>query len=294
MNLQLRIPLAFALMLPLASGCKDTKFSGGQGPAKAPDTVQPSAASGPSTAGSGPAVPVAPAKPVGGGLINTQQSDCLLKKADKYNVTLVFDNSGSTKLTDPTNVRQQGALQLVKKFVEFVTLNPSAEVKMSTVAFAKTATRGASGLVKLSVSSEQSLVTDIVAATSDSKSGTSYKPAVEEAQRLMTEAGALAAEKRQRNYLVFLSDGKPNGKGESASNVAALFDPVVSANGVAVLSIAAGTGLGKKDEGVMQSLAKPTTGVVSPKHVGIYLRAASPTDLQQAYQQVFDTIAGCE
>ena len=295
--------LFFQLTLTLAvawtvGACGGSKFSSNQGGQNS-NQVAPGSPQGGNPGGNGMPPPINPNgnqnnTPAGGLLVNQGQADCLLKKADRFNISIVFDNSGSTTTTDPANVRQQSALQFAKKFVEFVSLNPKADVRISAIKFAKTTTRGPHVWVKLSVSNEQDIAGDIIASTTGSEGGTAYTPAIAESGRLMAEAGANPGDKRQRNYTIFLSDGRPNGSGENKSTVNLLFDPLVNQYGVAVYSIGAGSGLKSDDEQVMQSLAKPTTGIVSPQHVGMYKRGASPAELQNAWDQIFNQIATCD
>lgn len=292
--------IAIAWGISLVTACGGNKFAGQAGHKEADNSGSPANSSQPPTTINNPngnaSIPGSSSNPISGSL-NTQQTDCLLKKADKYNILMVFDNSNSTNNTDPSNVRQQGALQFAKKFIDFGTANPSADIKLGVIRFSSTASRGAHGWMKLAASAESDINSDIIMATTNKTLGTEYEPAVSEAQRMMTEVGASAGDKRQRNYVIFMSDGRPTGLPDS--KVPPLFDPVVNSNGAAVFGIAVGPSSGPghlypANEKVMQDISKPQTGIVSPKHVGLYLRAVTASDLLTAYSRVADVISGCE
>jgi Mg-chelatase subunit ChlD len=231
----------------------------------------------------------------GGALVSEDEATCLLKKGDDFRILFVFDNSGSTESTDPTNIRGQAALRLVDQFTDFVKSNPKATFKTATLAFNREVSRGSHGWVKLSEATRANIEADIGAATTDPGAGTHFDKAMPVADELFGLDNATTKEKKQRTYMILLSDGQANGANDEVADIVPLVSNMVSNRGVAIYAIQIGVdflGIGGADQ-LMRSIALPSTGVVGPDHVGSYVHAPDPSAIDQAFADFFKKVTSC-
>lgn len=227
--------------------------------------------------------------------------DCLQKKADNYNILLIFDNSGSQKETDPDAVRQQGALAFVDQFADYVKRQPKAIVRFGTLGFNTASIRVGQGWLKVQDDQIQQIKDEITAATSDPNGGTAYSPVLKDAATYY--AALNDGDRKIKNYVVFLTDGLPNAAGgggilgglvEKMEDIPVAIDTLVSTYDVAMIAIAAGPGIPAEGESITQSLAKPAVGSKDPKHVGVYHRARTTDELKQVWDGLFKSIGSCD
>lgn len=229
-----------------------------------------------------------------GELVEASEASCLLDKAEHYRILLVMDSSGSTGKTDPTNIRRQAALQLTAQFTDYVTANPTASVDLAIIDFSETARIGASGWVRLTQASKPKLEQDITTATETPGKGTFFDQGVGAAADLFSNSSPVDASKRQRNFMLFLSDGQANGPKNQISDIAPVVTELAKKPGVAVFSILIGTKPDNKAADMMQALALPVQGIVAPDHVGSYFYAPNAETIKNAFQSFFRYVANCK
>lgn len=236
--------------------------------------------------------------------------ECLVKKADNYNINLIFDNSGSQKRNDPNNVRRDGAISFVEQFSKFVKRNTKSRVYFSVLSFNTSSIRGGKAWVKLTGSNADSIINEITQATSNPNGGTSYSPVLRDASGYFTELKKNVSSQKAKNYVVFLTDGLPNaahsisniffpqgppgGSTETMDDIPKAIDTLVNDHDVAMIAIASGDGIPAEGENITQSLAKPTTGKTDKSHVGIYKRARTTEDLKDVWKSLFAAIGKCD
>jgi hypothetical protein len=248
---------------------------------------------------------------LGAGALDTID-DCLSKKADHYNILLIFDNSGSQKNTDPNAVRRDGALLFVDQFAKYVKRQPKAVVRFGVLAFNTASIRVGQGWLKAQDDQIQQIKDEITKATSNPDGGTAYSPVLKDAA---TYYAALSDGNRKiKNYVVFLTDGLPNaadagkpllggglggllgggGAVETMADIPPAIDTLVSQYDVAMVAIATGEDIPPEGESITQSLAKPAVGTKDPKHVGVYHRARTTDELKQVWDGLFKSIGSCD
>jgi hypothetical protein len=247
-----------------------------------------------------------------------QVDQCLTKKADDYNFVLIFDNSGSQMQTDPASVRRDGAILFAEQFQDYVRRNPQARVRIAVISFNTESIRGQRGWIGLTGSNQADVQAEITQATSSPNGGTAYSPALKDAAayfELVKTMGAMT--ERARNYVVFLTDGEPNAAGmanfpggafpggfpgglpgglgaEQMSDIPAAVNVLVNSYRVAMVTIAAGTGISAEGEQITQSMAEPKVGIAAPDHIGMYRRAASAEELRTVWQGLLGLIGDCQ
>lgn len=248
------------------------------------------------------------------------------KETDQWNITLVFDDSGSQSSTDPGQppLRQLGAQKFIQTFADFLVSHPLKKVNISVVKFASDAeTLTKDGIFNLN-KGWYDLMTDnrtkidqaIVTATSNPEGGTRYSPAFNEAIDLMSKIGASVDKETHRNFVVFLTDGAPNLTGlmppdypaptETEEDIHVPVTTLVNNYGVATIIIATGPRLGDdhlyggqggisdtKAEQIAQSLALPLLGVKNPTHIGKYRRASTAAEAEASWDNLFNDIVIC-
>lgn len=271
-------PLNAALIIVLCmSGCKDRGFQGSKTPASTPKPT---------------------ATPTGSPQNPQNPNECLKQKAQTYNTVIVFDRSGSMLQTDPSLIRQQGALAFVQKMLEYKQANPAANINIATAAFSTTAFPGANGWVNLTPATTQKIAADIQQATNAPNGSTNYGTGLQVAlslfQQLPTTTpnpstnGGVAVS--TLNFLVFLTDGVPT---DSRAIYLPILNQIVTTYQVAVLAMAVGNDFVNRGQTTVQEMALPTVGSPVPSHKGAYFRAQAPQDIATAWQQVFSAIASC-
>jgi hypothetical protein len=236
--------------------------------------------------------------------------DCLVKKADNYNINLIFDNSGSQRRNDPNNIRASGAIDFVEQFSRFVGRNKKSRVYISVLSFNTKSIRGGQAWVKLSGDNAESIKSEINRATANPNGGTAYSPVLKDAALYFSELKKSVSAAKAKNYVVFLTDGLPNaassvssiffpqgfpgGSVETMDDITKSIDTLVNNHDVAIIAIASGDGIPAQGESITQSLAKPTTGVSDKSHKGIYKRARTTDDLKDTWKSLFGVIGDCE
>jgi hypothetical protein len=239
-----------------------------------------------------------------------QFDECLVKKADNYNINLIFDNSGSQKKNDPNGVRRDGAINFVEQFSKFAKRNKKSRVYFSVLSFNTKSIRGGQAWVKLTGDNAESIKSEITQATNNPNGGTAYSPVLRDAAMYFTELKKSVSSQKAKNYVVFLTDGLPNaassinsiffpqgsigGTVETMEDIPKAIDALVNQHEVAIVAIASGDGIPSQGENITQSLAKPTTGKTDKSHVGIYKRARTTDDLKDVWKSLFGAIGNCD
>lgn len=231
-----------------------------------------------------------------------EEEDCLARRAEFYNLMLVFDRSGSQKETDPTLVRRDGAIAFVDHVYEFIQKNPKVKAYVSSLAFNSESVRGSNGWQRLKDTSLQVVKTDINTATSNPDGDTAYSPVLKDAANFFEQINKTTNADRTRNYLVFLTDGQPSaaesplgiGKYETLGAINSAVDNLVKNYGVAMIAIASGQSISPQGEQIVQSMALPTTGIKDKNHVGIYRRARTADELRSVFDQLLTDINTCK
>lgn len=245
---------------------------------------------------------------------STVDFDCMAKKANTYNITLVLDNSGSQKENDPNKVRRAAAIRFVERFVDFSQTEQGVVVRFSVIGFNTqvfSSNIGSNGWVDLNKSTAGIVEDAITKATDNPEGGTLYTPVLNEAQRLMQSLPAPTNDKT-RNYVVFLTDGLPNmssgvdsiinlpgGKLDTRDAILGAVNNLVKQSNAAMITIGAGqdvvdSGLtGSGDALILSEMALPTTNAAHPDQVGIFLKAKSADDLQSVWDKLFAHVAQC-
>ncbi len=218
---------------------------------------------------------------------------CTRDGVEEINVVLVLDNSGSQEDTDPTGVRRLASLEFAAKLDSVAKSNPKLKVSVSTISFARNVEFTSNRWVRLGDGAGLGRVSaDINQATGPTRNGTYYAPALRAASQLLGEIGTDSAKKSHRNFVLFMTDGKPNGAEQSSErqtelgNLTGRFD-------AAIIGVASGTGIDGEQVPEVEALAKPVSNPLKPKHVGQYIRARSGDDVTRAFQQAFDRISNC-
>ncbi len=284
---------------PSADAKKDAGSPDGDGKDKPDDGTRPGTSTVKDTGGLGTDTNTA-----GGSSGTTDQ--CLAKKADDYNILLIFDTSASQEQTDPGNVRREGATAFVDRFNAYVQTNNKARVFMAVLSFNDASIRGAQGWTRLTGSNADAVKSDINSATATPQGGTAYSPVLKDAAQFYRQINAATDKDRVRNYVVFLTDGLPNaaegagfgfpgfpGDVETMADIPPAVDNLVKNYGVAMIAIASGPGIPPEGESVVQSLAQPKVGLKNKNHVGIYRRAQTADDLKAVFDQLLNDIGTC-
>lgn len=225
-----------------------------------------------------------------GGLINQDEATCILKKGNQFRLVIIFDNSLSTGKTDPRNIRVTAAMQVIDQLSDFVAANPGTSARVVSMDFAGHAEVGRNGWVELGTDTRQLIESDITAATRSPRLGTNFSPPMSMAVQLLAQDGASASDDRQRNYVIILSDGQA--VGFDNFGLSQITDTLANTHGAAVYSILL------DDERfdsrpLMQSLAVPSVGVVSPDHVGKYIHAQDAGAIDRAFRTFFTDVSTC-
>ncbi len=273
-------------------GCKDTQFASG-GRTGAGNTGAPlngdqnpwnqnNMGNNPNMGNNGPGM--GGEGPLLGNL--TPQEQCIRTKAAGYNFALIFDKSGSQANTDPTKVRRDGALAFVDQFAAFQAKSPNTDIFFNSSAFDSRILAGQMGWVRVDPQGINSIKNDINFVTADVGSGTRYVVALQEAMRMFSNKVSPNSQKKELNYVVFLSDGKPN---DGRPGILTAVNQLVSQYNVSMIAIASGTNLDSDDEAFVQSMAMPIGG----PNPGIYKRARSAQDLYGVWQQIYNEIGTC-
>ncbi len=221
----------------------------------------------------------------GGGLIQTEE--CLKKKADNYNIALIFDNSGSQRHTDPQAVRRDGALSFVDQFSQYVSRNKKARVYMVVLSFDTKSVRGAKGWVKLNGANADEVKSEITNATSNPDGGTAYSPVLRDTATFYDQITKAVSQERTKNYVVFLTDGLPNGCDEDINNIAALASAARTSHGVLTYAV----GLEGSAENQMDTIA-----VAGGTNKGIFIgsSANAQAELLAALKAIQGSQVSCE
>lgn len=239
-----------------------------------------------------------------------QIENCLVKKADNYNISLIFDNSGSQNRNDPNNVRGAGATDFVDQFSRFVSRNKKSRVYFSVLSFNTKSIRGAQAWVKLTGDNSDAIRSEINRATTNPNGGTAYSPVLKDAATYFKELKKSVSSVKARNYVVFLTDGLPNaadsinsiffpqgvpgGHVETMDDIKNSINDLVQNHDVAIIAIASGDGIPANGESITQSLAQPTVGVKDKSHKGIYKRARTTDDLKDTWKSLLGVIGNCD
>lgn len=214
----------------------------------------------------------------------TNIGDCSSSTSSlNYNIVFAFDNTGSQKDTDPTNVRGTGGQAFVDQFLAYVQANPKAKVNMNVLSFNTVSIRSVDGWLALSPDHAAQIKADIATATTNPNGNTSYSPALNDAAALLSDINLQTAGTKARNYLIFLTDGLPNA--DRADTIQKAAASVVS-QGAAIIAIASGPDVPSKGESAVRALALPTIGTTYPDLVGQYYRAATPDDLKSVWSSL--------
>jgi len=228
----------------------------------------------------------------GGGLIGTTQGNCL-RKSSLYNIVMVFDVSGSQAQTDPTKLRVTGAKDFLNKLSAFADATPTSKFNISITGFANTSTFGAHGWKALNKSTLGDLTSDINTITAPLSVGTFYLTGLNAADKLLLQQNATAANNAVRNFVIFMTDGEPNGFATIAQINGAAAD-LANNRGAAMIMLGTGTGVSAKGEGILQNMALPKTGIVNGKHTGKYFRVATEAQMAKIGDILTGAVAGCE
>jgi uncharacterized protein YegL len=219
---------------------------------------------------------------------------CSKAGVETVNVVIVLDASGSQKDTDPTMVRRSASLEFAAKLDSVARQNISLSMSIATISFARQVEYTSNRWVRMGDALSLAKVTaDIHQATGSTRSGTHYAPALAAAAQLLAEIGTDQMKKSHRNFVVFMTDGKPNGA-DSATARQNEISGLLSRFDAAIIGVASGTGISEERVPEVESLAKPVTNSSKPKHVGQYIRARSGDDVTRAFSQAFDRIANCQ
>ena len=227
-----------------------------------------------------------------GGLIGTAQGNCL-KKSSLYNIVMVFDVSGSQAQTDPTKLRVTGAKDFLNKLSAFADVTPTSKFNVSITGFARTATFGANGWKALNKTTLGDLSSDINTITAPLSAGTFYLSGLHAADKLLLQQNATDSNKAARNFVIFMTDGEPNGRDTIAQINGAAAD-LANNRGAAMIMLGTGTGVSAKGEGILQNMALPKTGIVNAQHTGKYFRVATEAQMAKIGDILTGAVAGCE
>lgn len=232
-----------------------------------------------------------------------QIQQCLAKKAGQYNIILIFDNSGSQRITDPTFVRRDGALNFIDQMAAFTAKYPHVKVYIDVLSFNTRSIRAAQGWTLIGNGSTDAIKNMIRTATANPEGGTAYSPVLKDAAAYFKQIGALPNAAQQRNFVVFLTDGLPNildpvqrifAMGiETAADIPKAVNDLVQTYGAAIIAGATGNDIPAQGEQTVASMALPKTGIKFPDHTGLYFRARTPDELKAGWVNIFSKIGTC-
>ncbi|MCX6110821.1 MAG: VWA domain-containing protein [Proteobacteria bacterium] len=228
----------------------------------------------------------------GPGLLGATEASCLRKSA-LYNVVMVFDVSGSQAQTDPTKLRVSGAKDFLTKLSSFADANPASKFNVSITGFASDATFGAHGWEALNKTTLADMTLDIDKVTAKESAGTHYLAALTATDQLLTKINASATDKTTRTFVIFMTDGEPNGPG-TLNQINAATAALTTTRGAAMIMLGTGTGVSANGEKVLQGMALPNPGIVNPKHVGRYHRVATTEQMAKIGEILTGDVAACE
>ncbi len=229
----------------------------------------------------------------GAGGVTPDEAECLVKKAELYNIVLVFDTSGSQLKTDPTKLRITGAKDFVTKLTAFADANPTVTINVSTAGFARRSTPGAHGWQKLAKATLATVTGDIDTLNAGIGIGTNFVAGLEEADKLLVAKGAATKETKQRNFIVFMTDGEPNAGG-GVNDIVSETTAITKNRGVAMIMLGTGTGVGDEGTGVLKQMALPNPGIVNAKHIGQFFAVTTPSEMANISTILSKSVAACE
>jgi hypothetical protein len=136
--------------------------------------------------------------------------DCKKSGIDNVNIVLIFDASTSQRSTDPSIIRKSASEQFVRKLATEISKGETSTVSIATIYFNSSANVAQNRWVTFDdAASAEKVIADIGVATSSLRSGTRYAPALRQANDLLREKGTSISAQNHRNYVVFLTDGRP-------------------------------------------------------------------------------------
>ena len=200
----------------------------------------------------------------------------------EINMVLVFDNSSSQSSGDLESMRS-GATNLVNQLSN-IGLSKKFQTNVSVVRFSSTATPGLNGWNNVNDGRAQ-ILQDITEATTDDSGSTQYQPALNEVENLFVTAQAGLAGDDKRNFVVFLSDGRP----DDDEGVAAVTQQLADTFNAAFLTI----GTGSDDFDVLQAMAQTRGNNNYPAgHQGKFFAAEDQANLATVFNQVYAIFDG--
>ena len=298
--------LSAGLLLTAALGCSNTNFGGAsdkKDAAAAPAGPAPGDAAGASTDAAGQGAPAGTDAAAAGGShgtdeggtkpqsFSTDQAACLAKTAGQYNIVMVYDASLSQTLTDPGQLRVSGSKQFVTAFAEFAEQNQGVTVNIATANFSVGSSFGSHGWVKARQATLPNLLTDIDQVSPGLGLGTHYLDGLQAADKLFQQIAA-TPDPKTRNFLIFLTDGEPNGPA-TVADINAQVATLVKTYGAAMLLVGTGTQVSLNADTVLKGMALPNPGTVSPTHIGQYFKVTSPQDMAGINNILVKAVAKC-
>jgi uncharacterized protein YegL len=219
--------------------------------------------------------------------------DCKKAGIDEVNIALILDASGSQRSTDPQMVRKTASEQFVRKLNQEIAKGAASKVSVAVLYFSRNANIAPNRWIELDgAAAADRVATDLGVATSNLGGGTYFGAALAKASEAFQEKGTTAANPTHRNYAVFLTDGEPNG--ETAEFRAVELEKLIGNFDVAMIAVAAGSGIRSRGEAQVQLLARPASNSRKPNHIGQYIRSQTDQDLLNAFDRIFDRVVKCD
>ncbi len=243
----------------------------------------------------------------GGGLPGSGlNAECLSKKASEYNIAIVIDASGSQLQTDPNFLREKASLNFAIEMARFARIHPTISIELGIVGFSDTSIVGTNGPQDVGKNGTDKLSADITQVARNPKGNTNFEAGLRVGETALGLMGAKKGVTTQRNFLVFLTDGDPN-RSDTVTTSQANDNPLLITQAIntkvqgivnnydaAMITVASGAQIQQKGIDVVQGMALPKVGTISPEHVGKYIRADTDKALEELSKLLGAIVSDCK
>lgn len=208
---------------------------------------------------------------------------CTMEDRGHIRVVFNFDNSGSNSSENLAAMRN-GAQHFINNLKDYSAQENAARVSIAVVRMDDPsknvgATIGQKRWIEVKDGDITQASAEITWGTSKGHN-TFFDGCFDRSIELLEEENADVGNESERNFVVFFSDGGA----ERSDQSNALTQRLATDFGAAVYTI--GTD-GDSGQGLLSQLAKPSTGIVSPDHIGKFFATKSGNDINAAFDDIF-------
>lgn len=196
----------------------------------------------------------------------------------EINIVIVIDQSDSHSSAELSNVGT-GIFSFLSGLEQLKNRYSSLNISTSTVRFYAAAHIGANRWMNFKESDNDALREEITYATSHRKSYTDYNGAISKVSELFQEKNR--SSEFVRNYVIFLSDGKPNGGGGNPSSIIPEVTALTASKGTAFITIATKN----KAASILQQMANVDVSS-PPQHQGQFISSLDQATLMSNFSNL--------